>query len=273
MFFIHDMCICLDLSHVMNEEHLRDEILRDAVVAMEVTPEDQLISQMEKMKNESSNPPTFCQKYGAFCGCLLLIAIVAIVLGTTLPNRYDHDDKNLLKGYPYLFELISSSTVSTKEQLLNETLPQYKALHWLAYEDTIPNLPLDSTVEDERYLIERYALAVLYFATGGVNSGGGNSGGVHDNDDIDASASVWLDEYNFLSNTSVCEWPPPLVVIGGVDEAEEEEEEESQNGIRCDKDGYVTKVQISKYTLLFLDIVIDLVLFENFDKMSLNIVD
>ena len=237
-------------AQVVNEEHLREELLRDAVVAMEVTPEEQ---QQQMNKNQQQKPPpTFCQRYGAFCGCLLLIAIVAIILGITLPNNQrDDGEKKHLEGYPYLFELISTSTISTKENLLNETTPQYKALQWLAYEDTIPNLPLDGTIVDERHIIQRYVLAVLYFATtnaagGGGGSSGGKSGGSHEEASSSSSSSLWLDEYNFLSNTSVCEWPP-LVVAGGDEGDQREEEEESQNGIRCDKDGYVTKVQISKY--------------------------
>ena len=206
--------IAIMTAHLVNDDILRDQILRDAVMASEVKPED-----------EQSRELTYWEKYGSFCGCLwLLMLVVGVILGTTLRG-----DKELT-GYPFLLELLSSTTVSSLDDLLNETTPQYKALNWLAYQDTIPNLPLDGSV-NEIFLIERYVLAVLYYATGGSGD----------------DESHWYHDYHFLSNTSVCEWPPSKTII--------EEEEEELNGIRCDNDGFVTKVQISTYSRSFFVIV------------------
>jgi hypothetical protein len=55
-------------------------------------------------------------------------------------------------------------------------------LNWLAFEDPAM-LPIKDT--DASTLIERYALAVLYFSTGGPQ---------------------WASSVNFLSNDSVCDW-------------------------------------------------------------------
>lgn len=60
--------------------------------------------------------------------------------------------------------------------------PQSKALNWLMKEDTGSNI----TSTDSTVLLERYALASLYFATNGD--------------------TTWTQETNFLSEKSVCEW-------------------------------------------------------------------
>jgi hypothetical protein len=69
--------------------------------------------------------------------------------------------------------------VSDAEALQDDSSPQFRALRWLANEDTAV-LDLDST--PTVILVERYVLAVLIFATIGEGWGG------------------------VLSATSVCEW-------------------------------------------------------------------
>jgi hypothetical protein len=72
--------------------------------------------------------------------------------------------------------------VSDAEAFQDDSSPQFQALRWLATEDTAV-LDLDST--PAVILVERYVLAMLYFATSGEGWGG---------------------QRNFLSPTSVCEW-------------------------------------------------------------------
>jgi hypothetical protein len=72
--------------------------------------------------------------------------------------------------------------VSDAEALQVVSSPQFRALRWLANEDTAL-LDLDSS--PTVILVERYVLAMLYFATSGEGWGG---------------------QRNFLSATSVCEW-------------------------------------------------------------------
>lgn len=57
--------------------------------------------------------------------------------------------------------------------------PHYKALEWLALNDTL------QLSEDSPFLKERYVVALLYFATRGED---------------------WTHNYGFLSNSSVCTW-------------------------------------------------------------------
>ena len=66
------------------------------------------------------------------------------------------------------------------QNLWNDSTPQGKAIWWLAEEDGLEVDPEDSEV-----LVQRYALAVIYYATGG---------------------QTWIDKAHFLSNMSVCHW-------------------------------------------------------------------
>jgi hypothetical protein len=81
-----------------------------------------------------------------------------------------------------LTEILLQKEVSDAEALQDESSPQFQALRWLANNDTAV-LDLDST--PPVILVERYVLAMLYFATSGEG---------------------WEDQRNFLSGRSVCEW-------------------------------------------------------------------
>ena len=74
------------------------------------------------------------------------------------------------------------------QNLWNDSTPQGKAIRWLAEEDGLEVDPLDSEV-----LVQRYALAVIFYATGGKKRE--NKG--------------WIKKANFLSNMSVCHWNEP----------------------------------------------------------------
>ena len=66
------------------------------------------------------------------------------------------------------------------QNLWNDSTPQGKAIWLLAEEDGSEVDPLDSEV-----LVQRYALAVIFYATG---------------------EETWIDKAHFLSNMSVCHW-------------------------------------------------------------------
>ena len=86
----------------------------------------------------------------------------------------------------------------------DESRPQFNALRWLADEDTAVH-DLDST--PTVIVVERYVLAVFYYAT----SGGG-----------------WRGQRNFLSASSVCEW------------------NNEEGGVDCDGDGLVVSLFLGK---------------------------
>lgn len=87
--------------------------------------------------------------------------------------------------------------LSGKAAIESTTTPQYKALSWMSNDDTMPmNANITSAI------IQRYAIATLYFATNG---------------------HLWTNSYNFLdSSKSECEWNTlndngDLLGVGGCD--------------------------------------------------------
>ena len=66
------------------------------------------------------------------------------------------------------------------QNLWNDSTPQGKAIRWLAEEDGLEVDPADSEV-----LVQRYALAVISYSTGG---------------------KTCIDKAHFLSKMSVCDW-------------------------------------------------------------------
>jgi hypothetical protein len=81
-----------------------------------------------------------------------------------------------------LVKILLQNEVSDAKALQDDSSPQFLALRWLAKNDPAV-FDLDSM--PDVILVERYVLAVLYFAN---------------------SAEGELDVLNFLSASSVCEW-------------------------------------------------------------------
>lgn len=71
--------------------------------------------------------------------------------------------------------------ISSPEVLRNESSHQFRAFQWLLYEDKRVFDPLDSLA-----VVQRYVLALVYFATNGDES--------------------WTDKLDFLSPVSECDW-------------------------------------------------------------------
>ena len=111
--------------------------------------------------------------------------------------------------------------------------PQLQALDWLVYNDTFfmkDNIQNISNIES--VLIERYVLAVLYFSTGGPTH--------------------WKEQYQFLSNTSVCLWPSPQT--RNTDEESNKDNSSAPiidwirtlQGINCNRNGQVISIEFRK---------------------------
>jgi hypothetical protein len=101
--------------------------------------------------------------------------------------------------------------VADADSLQNILSPQFRALRWLANEDTAV-LDLDSA--PTVILVERYVLAVLYFATNGER---------------------WVGQGDFLSASSVCEW-----------NNEQTQDSSDFRGALCNEDDLVVDLNLSK---------------------------
>ena len=104
------------------------------------------------------------------------------------------------------------------QNLWNDSTPQGKAIRWLAEEDGLEVDPLESEV-----LVQRYALAVIFYATGGKKR----------------ENKAWIKKANFLSNMSVCHWNEP---------DDEDEYSYSILGTNCpDGNSEVKKLSLGKF--------------------------
>ena len=84
-----------------------------------------------------------------------------------------------------LFNVILDWEVTPRSSLEDDTSPQFRALQWLAYDDTGTR-----NIEAVR---TRYALATLYYSTHNVATEGG-------------TLRSWHDETHWLSSYPVCLW-------------------------------------------------------------------
>jgi len=114
---------------------------------------------------------------GAIVALFVFVVVsVAIVVGVLLPMNNDKEAISGLSDYDYMVQVLHPD-------LQDENSSSYQAFRWLTLEDTWFN----TTVQNVPFqvLMDRFVLAVLYFATGGP---------------------FWTKSFDFLSNTSACEW-------------------------------------------------------------------
>jgi hypothetical protein len=180
------------------EESGKDE--EEGIVSAKVIDEDELKAEYQKemmgniavaavVDEEENKDSGRCP-----CRACLLVLVLAIVLSIVLPLTIGGDTAPILPevtsspspaptfltDYEFLQKVLGP--ISGDEVWMDETSPQSQALNWLAFEDPAM-LPIKDTKAST--LIERYALAVLYFSTGGPQ---------------------WAGSVKFLSNYSVCDW-------------------------------------------------------------------
>jgi hypothetical protein len=171
------------------------------------------------------------------CAALALLLVVGVIVGLVIPltTNNNRDSSSIdsavtsshsttptkaptptsaptaCTSMDCLTEILLQNEVADAEALQDESSPQFLALRWLATEDTAV-LDLDST--SPVILVDRYILALLYFAT---------------------SAAGWVDVLNFLSASSVCEWKNAF-----------------GNGVLCNVDGLVVDFDLCKSKPSFL---------------------
>lgn len=121
-----------------------------------------------------------------------------------------------------------SARVSTLSALQNHDAPQYKAALWIADQDArnVP-LPSDPKNYDASYeFVQRYILAVFYFALDGAN---------------------WIRKVDFLSEKSECDWHVDLDEHAMPDH---EHYDSWKYGVQC-TDGAVSHIFLCKLPLVF----------------------
>jgi hypothetical protein len=155
-------------------------------------------------QNAASSPSGRKERRLLIGAALVLLLFAGVIVGVTIPlttnNSKDSPSINATvmptqqspaptaaptacTSMDCLAKILVQNEVADAEALQDDSTPQFLALRWLAHNDTMV-LDLDST--PTVILVERYVLAVLYFAT---------------------STEGGLNGQNFLlSASSVCEW-------------------------------------------------------------------
>jgi hypothetical protein len=112
-----------------------------------------------------------------------------------------------------VMDIFLDNGISSQENLQNPLSPQYKALSWLVLED-----PERVEVSSDQF-IQRYALAVLYFAWDGPD---------------------WSRPLNFLSNQHECGWYDSIMDENG---------EAVAIGVSCDENLQVRSLDMGTFYL------------------------
>ena len=173
---------------------------------------------------------------------LVVITVVAVatVVGIIIGGKKEgskgsptsDDASTALSTFEQLRQLLTPLLPNGIETLYDDTTNQYQTLQWLAFEDEYYMMETleessSSTTTSSVMITERFVLALLYFATGGPEG-------------------YWTYDFGFLSNLSVCEWPP--INSGSVNETFEDSFFQT---VRCDKiSGSVKFINLG--TLMFV---------------------
>jgi hypothetical protein len=152
------------------------------------------------------------------CIVIIIIAVTAAVvsgnndelLTTVTPAPTSSPTFVVSDEFKEMVDAIGGTVTSDPTVFQNKSTAQYAAMNWLANEDTyFVDVSLDSL--DSRVLVERYVMAVFYFATSGAS---------------------WRNQYSFLTPISVCSWSAPNLVAG----------------VWCDDGIFLSTVAMSKYS-------------------------
>ena len=129
--------------------------------------------------------------FGFFCIMisqkLVSYSNLGTVLGTTMEDKDTTFDINKDFSMDRIIGITNLLTPVSPKDIGNYNSPQDRALKWIMNEDAL-NLPTPTTTEEKARLIQRYILAVLYYATGGEQ---------------------WKNQYSFLSQKHECLWNQP----------------------------------------------------------------
>jgi hypothetical protein len=148
---------------------------------------------------------------------LVLVAIgsaIGIVASKSKNKRSPTIAQTLAPTFVSNLELarVILSPLSGHEALWDESSPQYKALWWIVHDDPAKMMiEKQDESQSQSLIVERYVMAVLYFATDGPN---------------------WLKQVGFLSNSSICDWQDAI---------------EFSNGVQCNDHGSAVTLSMCKF--------------------------
>ena len=175
---------------------------------------------------QSSKNRTFCRTICVVIGStLLIVGAFAVGLSVGLAEKGGASSSTSARSSdPVVRQASLEDSLAFLEaqgvgSLSNEESPQYQTALWMALEDPLDlAVPTTTTGEpgsspdDEDYL-QRYVLALLYFATGGPQ---------------------WTWQHGFLTGVPACEWTTEALTSNLAQSV----------GVVCNKDGQVVEIDL-----------------------------
>jgi hypothetical protein len=190
--------------------------------AEEVRNLQKFIDTEQKRENGMKNQLSKRQMYmlGGMLGCLLII-IISMSAAIAQNNKSARGSSREKAVVNFL-----SDNFADRAQLEKNDSPQKRAAKWIADEDTMSMpLPASNNYEDAYKFVQRYALAVLYFAWGGEDK--------------------WAMDYDFLSDKDECDWNYNYKVG--------DSDEEFKLGVTCNEDKEVDYMFMRKYRTVMME--------------------
>jgi hypothetical protein len=193
-------------AQVVPERDLNREVLQK----MEAMTIDPIAVTTSKAKNDVPNngPPSSRRKSTLMItlGVLLMVIVAAgSAIGILASKDKKEPPPTIAPTSVSDMELARAIfyPLSGNETLWDKSSPQYKALWWIVHEDPAKMMMKmqDESQSLSSIIVERYVMALFYFATDGPN---------------------WFEQVNFLGNSSICDWQDLI---------------EFDNGINCNDEG------------------------------------
>lgn len=132
----------------------------------------------------------------------------------------DEDDSKVVESrLSEVQRLLAKNGISTLSTLEDQGKPQYHAAKWIADHDAM-KLALPTLNADSQTFVERYVMAVFYFALRGSN---------------------WHNKLKFLTVRSVCDWHFAMTLREGA------QKRRVEFGVQCDESMSVVNIFISKF--------------------------
>jgi hypothetical protein len=195
------------------------DLNREVQQKMEAITIDPIAVAMSKPKNDAPNGPPGARRNSTLMitfGIMLVLVAVGSAIGIVASKDKKEPPPTIAPTAVSELDLARDifAPLSGNETLWDESSPQYKALWWLVHEDPAKMMTKmqDETESSSSMIVERYVLALLYFATDGAN---------------------WVRQANFLGNSSICDWQDTI-----------------EFGIQCNQEGLAVALIFGTYIRL-----------------------
>lgn len=150
---------------------------------------------------------------------LMVIAIIVLVFGI-LETGKSESSSNTSLDRKQVEEFLVASGIATNEELQDTWTPQWDAVSWLVQLDGDGREPLPADGEDAAFFVQRYVLALLYYATNG---------------------QFWLHSRNLLrGDRNTCGWNTRV---------DDDNGDSFDFGAVCNEEGLVIKIYIPQTNL------------------------